>query len=107
MKITLEWAMTWGDSGFRPCEWCEAEFEPRTVIVLGDPHGHEICGECAEAILRLRPQSGPVPAGWPTWEEYQAALRDHPKFMMTEGELDRAEELGLYDNLFEMAQLTG
>lgn len=104
MKITLQWAMTCGDSGYRPCEWCEAEFEPRSVIVLVDPHGYEICQECARAILQRR-ERGDVAAEWPTWEEYQEALREWPDFMLSEEELARAEELGLYDAFFELAQL--
>lgn len=104
MRISIEWAMTRGDSGYRPCEWCEAEFEPRTIIVRVDPHGHEICGECAEAILQ-RKERGRVEAIWPTWEKYQEALREHPDFMMTKEELDRAEELGLYWDFFELADL--
>ena len=48
-------------------------------------------------------------ACWPTWEEYQDALQDalreHPDFMLTEVELDRANELGLYDDFFELAIL--
>lgn len=101
MKISIEWAMTRECSGYRPCGWCEAEFEPRSVMVCVDPHGYEICGECAEAILRRRPERGsPVAADWPTWEEYQQALREHPDFMLTEEELERAEELGLYGDFF-------
>lgn len=49
--------------------------------------------------------AGPVKASWPMWEEYQRALREHPEFMMTEEELDRAEELGLYDDFFRLADL--
>ena len=61
-----------------------------------DPHGHEVCGECAEAILRHPWGRGaPAAAGWATWQEYQKALREQPEFMMTEDELDRANELGL------------
>ena len=106
MRISIEWAMTKGDSGYKPCEWCEAEHEPCTVIVRVDPHGFEICPECAEAILR-RGERGGVAADWPTWEEYRRALREHPDFMMTEEELDRAEELGLYWDFFELAHLYG
>ncbi len=57
------------------------------------------------SILRHRPKRGtPVAAGWPMWEEYQEAVRDLPDFTMTEGELDRAEELGLYGDFCELAQ---
>jgi hypothetical protein len=57
-------------------------------------------------IIRHRPEQGaPIGASWPTWEGYQKALREHPTFMMTEDELDRANELGLYWDFFELAQL--
>ena len=96
--------MTREDSGYKPCEWCEADFEPRTIIVRVDPHGEETCGECGGHPCH-RPERGtPVAADWPTWEEYQEALRDLPDFMMTEEALDRAEELGLSDALCELAQ---
>jgi len=46
-----------------------------------------------------------VAANRPTWGEYQKAVREHPEFMMTEDELDRANELGLYWASFELADL--
>ncbi len=70
------------------------------------PHEHEMRGECAEAILRhRRERAASVAADWLTREEYQEALAEHPEFMMTEEELDRAEELGLYDDFFRLADL--
>lgn len=57
-----------------------------------------------EVILK-RKERARVKASWPMWEEYQRALREHPEFMMTEEELDRAEELGLDDYFFRLADL--
>lgn len=102
MEITLERAMTREDSGHGACELCGVAFEPRPVIVRIGPWYEEICGECVRALLAGR---GEVPAGWPTWERYQEALREHPEPMMTPEELDRAEELGLYHDFYEAAQL--
>ena len=104
MRIDLQWAMTGEESGWRPCELCEADFEPRSIIVSIDPYGFEICEECTRA-LRQRAERGGVEVEWPTWEEYQAALREHPEPMMSEAELRRAEELGLYEDLYKLAQL--
>jgi len=103
--IDLQWAMTERDSALRPCEMCEAEFEPRSVVVHIAPYGYEICDGCAEALLKTRAARGGVRADWPTWDEYQAALREHPEPMMSSEELERAEELGLYDDFFGLAQL--
>lgn len=103
MRISIEWTMTKDDSGVRPCAFCDAEFEPQTVMVCVDPHAFEICPECVRALLKGE-QCG-VRAQWPTWEQYQQALREHPEFMMTKEELDRAEELGLYDAFFNMSYL--
>lgn len=105
MRIDLQWAMTREDSGFKPCELCEADFEPRSIIVGIDPHGFEICHECVSCLLR-REDRDRVRADWPTWEEYERALRDHPEPMMTSGECDRAEELGLYDAFYNLAKLS-
>lgn len=104
MRITLEWAMTPSDSAVRPCEFCGAEFEPQTVMVCVDPHGFEVCPECARALLKGE-RCG-IRAQWPTWEQYQQALREHPEPMMTDDELRLAEELGLYDDFFELAHLS-
>ena len=52
MRISFEWAMTREDSGYAPCGWCEAEFEPSPVIVRLQSDVDQICGEGAEAILR-------------------------------------------------------
>ncbi len=82
MFITIEWAMTKEDSGYRLCELCEADFGSRSIIVSTDPHGFEICDECARALLR-RGEKGGVKAHWSTWEQYQDALREHPEPMMT------------------------
>lgn len=101
MRITLEWAMTYRDSAIRPCELCEVEFEPRSLVISIGPHGFEICDDCAGALFR-RKEKGGVEADWPTWEQYQDALREHPEPMMTTEELRRAEELGLYDDFFEL-----
>jgi hypothetical protein len=106
MRISIERAMIRGDSGYKPCELCEAEFEPTPVVVRVDPYVEQICGEGAEAVRRYRPERGvPVAANRPTWGEYQKAVREHPEFMMTEDELDRANELGLYWASFELADL--
>jgi hypothetical protein len=74
---------------------------------LRRPHGYETCGECAGVILlRHRPERRvSVAADRPMWEEYQEALREHPEFMMTDDELQRAEELGPYWGFFELTQL--
>lgn len=103
MRITIEWAMTEETSALRPCAWCEAEFDPQPVMVCVDPHNFEICPECARAVLKGE-QCG-IRTQWPTWEEYQEALREHPEPMMTEEECARAEELGLYDDFFNLADL--
>ena len=103
MRISIEWAMTPEFSGFRPCEFCGAEFEPQPVIVCVDPHGFEICQECVRALLKGE-RCG-VRVKWPTWEQYQRALRKHPEPMMSEEECKRAEELGLYDDFFRLGDL--
>lgn len=106
MRIDLERTMTAGDSGYLPCDLCEAEFEPRSIIVSLGATGREICDGCAGALLpRKGSEAGRVPADWPTWEKYQQALRDFPEPMMSREECDRAEELGLYDDFFELSQL--
>lgn len=104
MEIQLERAMTPEDSGWRPCDLCEADFEPRPVMVCLSVTGYEICPECAGALLP-RKDRGEVPADWPTWERYQQALRHYPEPMMTSEECDRAAELGLYDDFFVLSQL--
>lgn len=96
--------MTKEDSADRLCELCEAEFEPRSIIVRIDPYGHEICDACTRAVLQRANRAG-VKAQWPTWEAYRQALREHPEPMMTERELQRAEELGFYDAFSGLAQL--
>lgn len=76
--------------GWRPCELCEADFEPRSIIEAIGPYGYEICDECTRALLQRKKQGG-VAADWPTWEHYQQALRDYPEPMMSSDEFDRAE----------------
>lgn len=104
MRIYLSRAMTEKGSGYRPCELCEADFEPRSIIMGIGPHGFEICGECARALLG-RGERGGVRADWPTLEQYEQALRDYPEPMMTDEELRRAEELDLYDDFWELSVL--
>lgn len=103
MEIRLERAMTKKCSAFRPCEWCEADFEPQPVIVTVAPHGFELCPECARAILKGE-RCG-IRAKWPTWERYQEALRLYPEPMMTEEECELSEEIGLYDSFFNLTFL--
>lgn len=103
MRIAMEWAMTKECSAVRPCEFCGAGFEPQSVMVCVDPHGFEICPECVRVLLKGE-RCG-VRALWPTWESYQEALLEHPEPMMTEEECTRAEELGLYDDFFNLAHL--
>lgn len=103
MRISLEWAMTAKCSGYRPCEFCESDFEPQSIIVSVDPHGFEICPECTRALLKGE-RCG-IRAKWPTWEQYQQALSDYPEPMMTEEECERAEELGLYDDFFVLTDI--
>jgi len=103
MEVRLERAMTEGCSAFRPCAWCEVGFEPQSVMVTVDPHGYEVCPECARVLLKGE-RCG-ARAKWPTWERYQEALQLYPEPMMTKEECQRAEELGLYDDFFEISFL--
>ena len=104
MEVRLERAMTKEDSAYRPCAFCGEGFESQTVMVTVDPHGYEVCPECARALLKGE-RCG-FRAKCPTWERYQEALRLYPEPMVTKEELRRAEELGLYDDLFEMSFLS-
>lgn len=106
IDVRLERAMTPTSSALRPCEWCGADFEPRPVMVTVAPHGHEICPGCAEAILNGPRRGFRAAPDFPTWERYQEALRVYPEPMLaSDEECERAEELGLYDDLFEMTFL--
>jgi hypothetical protein len=102
MRIFLERAMGPKDLEDVPCGLCEAEFRLRSVTVR-ITHGDEICDHCARALLLDRRAQGRVEADWPTWERCQEALREHPKPMMSEQELERAEELGLDEVVFRLA----
>lgn len=64
-----------------------------------------MCPECVRVLLKGE-RCG-ARASWPTWEEYQRALREYPEFMLTEDELGRAEELGLYDDFFGLTRIEG
>jgi hypothetical protein len=106
MEVRLERAMTPTSSALRPCAWCEEEFEAQPVMVTVAPHGYELCPECARAILKGERCGVRAKLGWPTWERYQEALGLYPEPMLaSDEECARAEELGLYDDLFEMSFL--
>ncbi len=106
MDVRLERAMTPTSSALRPCEWCGGKFEPRPVMVTVEPHGYEICPECARAVLKGERCGFRAAPGFPTWERYQEALALYPEPMLaSDEECARAENLGLYDDLFEMTFL--
>ncbi len=90
MKIDLQWAFSREDMTEGPCAICEADFEPRVVIIRCDPHGLEACEDCLRA-LSARKEAFPG-APWPTWEEYDALVAAHPEPMFSSVEEVAASE---------------
>jgi hypothetical protein len=104
VRITLQRRLVHEEISIRPCELCEAYFEPQPIIARIGEHGFEVCSECRVALL-VRKTRGPVDAQWPTLEEYEDALRTYLEPVATQEEVRRADELGWYDDLLELTDL--
>ncbi len=91
MRIQLQWAFSKEDMAPRACALCEAEFIPEAVIIRVDPYAYEACGECLRALDGRKRQEPRAP--WPTWEEYQEALRRHPEPMFPSAGAVEADEM--------------
>lgn len=90
MRIELQWAMVEGGIPDE-CALCEAQFEGTPVIIRIDPFGYEICEQCLRALNARKEQVPDAP--WPSFAEYQEAVRTHPEPMFaSEEEMEAAEE---------------
>ncbi len=90
MRLELQWAFTEKDIPDQPCDLCEIHFRGKAVVIRTDPYGYEACEECLRALSRRKDQAPGAP--WPTWEDYQEAVREHPEPMFAnQEEMDASE----------------
>jgi hypothetical protein len=76
-----------------PCLFCDVRFRPGSVVVVASQeHTYElVCPECLAYVGRRNPER------FPTWEQYEEALRRFPKpIWASQEEVNRAEREGTY-----------
>lgn len=77
MRVDLHQALVPDDMRPWPCGLCSTLFELKSVTVNIEPEGLAICEACLRCLNR-RQEEGDVKVYWPSWTEYQDALKAYP-----------------------------